>query len=70
MTIRDLFFCINTDIPSVMIYDYEYNVIWQKHSNQPICKMPFWDKNVAWIYRADSTEIALRIEREVENERI
>lgn len=65
MTIRDLFTCMNTDAPRVMIYDYKENVIWQKYSNQPIGKrMPFWDKNVDWIYRADSTEIALRIERE------
>ena len=64
MTIRDLFECRNTDYPRVMIYDYDDNVIWQKYSNRPIGQMPFWDKKVAWIYRADSTEIALRIERE------
>lgn len=64
MTVRDLFSCINTDTPRIIIYDSNDNVIWQKHSNKLIVKMPHWDKDVAWIYKADSTEIALKLERE------
>lgn len=64
MTIRDLFNCMNTDVPRIMIYDHEENVIFEKHSNKPIGKLPLWEKNVAWIYRADGTEVAVRIEQE------
>ena len=62
MTVRDLFNVINTDAPRIIIYDYDMNVIYEKYSNKPIGKLPLWEKNVAWIYRADSTEIVLRIE--------
>lgn len=62
MIVRDLFDCMNTDTPRILIYDYEENVVYQKHSNKPIGKFEFWDSVVAWIYRADSTEIALRID--------
>ena len=62
MTVKDLFDVMNTDTPRIMIYDSEENVIYEKHSNKPIGKLPLWEKKVAWIYRADSTEIVLRIE--------
>lgn len=62
MTVKDLFDVMNTDTPRIMIYDFEENVIYEKYSNKPIGKLPLLEKKVAWIYRADSTEIVLRIE--------
>jgi hypothetical protein len=44
MTIRNLFECMNTDVPRVIIYDYEDNVIWQKHSGIPVGKLPLLEK--------------------------
>lgn len=64
MTVRELFACMNTDIPRILIYDFNDDVIYTKHSNTPIAKLKYFDSNVAWIYKADSTEIALRIEKE------
>lgn len=63
LTVKELFNCMNTDVPRILIYDYEDNVIYEKHSSTPIGKLKYWDSIVAWIYRADSTEIALRLER-------
>lgn len=62
MTIRDLFYCVNTDSRRILIYDKNDNVIYQKHSNKPIGKLDYWDCKVAWIYKIDSEEIAVRIE--------
>ncbi len=64
MIVRDLFSVMNTDTPRILIYDYDNNVIYSKYSNKPIGKLSVWDKVVAWIYRADSTEIAIRLEKE------
>lgn len=63
MRVKDLFECLNTDTPRILIYDHEENVIFQKHSNRPITKLSLRENKVAWIYRADSTEIAIRIEQ-------
>lgn len=67
MTVKDLFDCMNTDVPRILIYDYDNNVIYEKYSNKPIGKLKYWGHNVAWIYRADSTEIAIRLERVKDN---
>lgn len=63
VSVRDLFYCMNTDAPRILIYDFDDNVVYTKHSNQPIGKLAYWENKVAWIYRADSTEIAIRLER-------
>lgn len=62
MKVQELFGCINTDTPRILIYDNEDNVIYTKHSNIPIGKFKYYECNVAWIYRADCDEICIRLE--------
>lgn len=62
MTVRELFACMNTDYPRIEIVDNEYNVIWEKEAEQMIVRMPCWEREVAWITKADVHEILLRVE--------
>ena len=64
MTVWDLFLCMNTDVPEITIYNNYDEVIYTKPCNKPIAKLKYYDSKVAWIYKADSTEISLRIEND------
>lgn len=64
MRVKDLFECLDTKSPRILIYDHEENVIYQKHSGDPSGYILFLENEVEWIYRADSTEIAIRIDFE------
>ena len=64
MLVSDLFSVMNTDCPRIIIYDFNDDVVFTKHSDKPLGRCSYRDCSVAWIYRADSTEIALRITKE------
>lgn len=63
MTIKELFNCINTDIPAITIYNYDNEVIYSKLSNKPISKFKYFNSIVSWIYKVNFEEIILRIEK-------
>ena len=62
MTVRELFDCMNTDAPSILIYDSDHNVVYSKKSGFPVVNTVYYERTVAWIYESSSREIRIRIE--------
>ena len=69
-TVRDFFNHINTDTPSITIYDANYNILYHKDADKLLCRIDsaIWDSEIAWIDKADNTAIILRIYDDDEEE--
>lgn len=68
MTVRELFSVVIVGSRKVTIIDRESDIVWQKEISRPPGKNPFLDREIAWIYRIDSSEICLRIEEEQDDQ--